>query len=314
MPTRWSHFWFVADHLYVCLYLLTGPVQKIGSATKQPRKQLQEEESLEGSITVERSADGGVTLKWSCTSRNILSLLRDISKRQLNTTGADQSSNAQPCPPIHYSGLDSELKQDKFGLRNLSHGGDGIMKTQDGDEINSHEKTGDDSCKTIELNSAEALARLDFREIKHSRLNDTGDSLCEMSLNVLVGDIASDIPQEDMSLLTKEVADEGENVEAFQSSEGSPANKCHLRANEEYEFSYLQAPFINPRLFQASCLNDPSFLSDSSTQLLNSTNYIVVAVLPLLAYVYNRTSEEWRTLLFSRAVKCCCICNGKCCV
>ena len=281
---------------------------------------------MEGSITVERSADGGVTLKWRRTSRNILSLLRDISKRQLNNTGADQSSNTQLCPPIHYSGLDSELKPDKFGLRNLSHSGDGTMKTQDRDEINSHGKTGDDSCKTIELNSAEALARLDFREIKHSLLNDTGDSLCEMSLNVLVGDIASDIPQEDMSLLTREVADEGENVEAFPSSEGSPANKCHFRANEEYvpcldptlkasdEFSYLQAPFINPRLFQGSCLKDPSFLSDSSTQLLNSTNYIVVAVLPLLAYVYHRTSEEWRTLLFSLAVKCCCISNGKCCV
>ena len=200
------------------------------------------------------------------------------------------------------------------------------MKTQDGDEINSHEKTGDDSCKTIELNSAEALARLDFREIKHSRLNDTEDSLCEMSLNVLVGDIASDIPQEDMSLLTKEVADEGQNVEAFPSSEGSPTNKCHFRTNKEYvpcmdrtlkasdEFSFVQAPFINPKLFQGSCSNDPSFLSDSSTQLLNSTNYIVVAVLPLLAYVYNRTGEEWRTLLFSRAVKCCCVCNGKCCV
>ena len=267
---------------------------------------------MEGSIVVECSADGGVTLKWRRTSRNILPLLRDISKSQLNNSGADPSFNAQLCPAIHYGGFDSELKPDKFGLRNLSHSGDGIMKTQDGD--NSHGKTVDDSCKTIELNSAEALARLDFREIKHSRLNDTEHSLCEMSLNVLVGDIASDIPQEDMSLLTKEVADEGENVEAFQSSEGSPANKCHFRANEEYEFSYLQAPFVNPRLFQGSCLNDPSFLSDSSTQLLNSTNYIVVAVLPLLAYVYHRTSEEWRTLLFSRAVKYCCISNGKCCV
>ena len=279
---------------------------------------------MEGSIVVERSADGGVTLRWRRISRNILSLLRDISKRQLNNSGADPSFNAQLCPSIHYGGFDSELKPDKFGLRNLSHSGDGIMKTQDGDY--SHGKTVDDSCKTIELNSAEALARLDFREIKHSRLNDTEHSLCEMSLNVLVGDIASDIPQEDMSLLTKEVADEGENVEAFPSSEGSPANKCHFRANEEYvpcldpalkapdEFSYLQAPFINPRLFQGSCLKDPSFLSDSSTQLLNSTNYIVVAVLPLLAYVYHRTSEEWRTLLFSRAVKCCCISNGKCCV
>lgn len=282
---------------------------------------------MEGSIAVERSADGGVTLKWRRTSRNILSLLRDISKRQLNNTGAEISSNAQLCPPIHYSGFDSELKQDEFGLRNLSHSGDGIMKTQDSDEINSHGKlTGDDSCKTIELNSAEALARLDFREIKHSRLNDTEHSSCEMSLNGHVGDIASDIPQEDMSLLAKEDAVEGENVEAFQSSEGSPTNKCHFRANEEYvpcmdrtlkasdEFSYVQAPFINPRLFQGSCLNHPSFLSDSSTQFLNSTNYIVVAVLPLLAYVYHRTSEEWRTLLFSRAVKCCCISNGKCCV
>lgn len=281
---------------------------------------------MEGSIAVERSADGGVTLKWRRTSQNILSLLRDISKRQLNNTGADQSSSAQLCPPMHYSGFDSEIKQDKFGLRNLSHSGDGIMKTQDGDEINSCAKTGDGSCKTVELNSAEALARLDFREIKHSRLNDTEHSLCEMYLNVHVGDIASDIPQEDMSLLTKEVTDEGENVEAFPSSEGSPANKCHFRANEENdpcmdctlkacdEFSFVQAPFINPRLFQGSCLNDLSFLSDSSTQLLNSTNYIVVGVLPLLAYVYHRTSEEWRTLLFSRAVKCCCISNGKCCV
>lgn len=308
--------------MYVCLYLLPGPVKNIGSASKQPRKLLQEEATLEGSIAVERSAYGGVTLQWRRTSRNILSLLKDISKSKLkNTTGADQSSNAQPCPSIHYGGFDSEFKQDEFGLRNLSHSGDGIMKTQDSDEINSHGKTGDDSCKTTELNSAEALARLDFREIKHSRLNDTGDSLC-----VYVGNISSDITQEDMPLLTKEDADEGANVEAFPSSEGSPANKCHFRANEEHvpcldrtlkaseEISYLQAPFINPRLFQGSCLKHPSFLSDSSTQLLSSTNYIVVAVLPLLAYVYHRTSEEWRTLLFSRAVKCCCISNGKCCV
>lgn len=73
---------------------------------------------------------------------------------------------------------------------------------------------------------------------------------------------------------------------------------------------HVTAPFINPKMFQFSCA-DFSLLRGCGVQLTITTNYLVVVALPLLAYVYHLRNEEWRTLLFRRPVKNCCLVKGQ---
>ena len=77
------------------------------------------------------------------------------------------------------------------------------------------------------------------------------------------------------------------------------------------EVVLIEAPFLNPRLFQKSGTNSLSPSLTSTVKLLITTNYVIVAILPLLAYVYYHEKEEWQSLLFPVAVKSCCIAQGK---
>ena len=85
---------------------------------------------------------------------------------------------------------------------------------------------------------------------------------------------------------------------------------CTFRLSKEVVLK-LEAPFLNPRLFQKFETNSLSKSLTSSVKLLITTNYVIVAILPLLAYVYHHEKEEWQSLLFPVVVKSCCVAQGK---
>ena len=100
---------------------------------------------------------------------------------------------------------------------------------------------------------------------------------------------------------------------------GSPTNVLYTETNgnsrvaSRYSNDVLsiEAPFINPRLFQKPGTDSLSPLPQSTFQLLISTNYVVVAILPLMAYVFYHEKDEWKSLLFPCALQNCCILQGK---
>ena len=94
-------------------------------------------------------------------------------------------------------------------------------------------------------------------------------------------------------------------------SNGQSDITCTSRLSNEVVS--IEAPFLNPRLFQKSdrYTNSLAPSLSSSVKLTISTNYVIVVILPLLAYVYQREKEEWQSLLFPVAVKSCCIAQGK---
>ena len=315
---------------------ITVPV-KTTSAPKQHTKLLYQE-SLEGSLLVEQSIDEGVTLQWTQTSKESLVLLKKITKKEANITGVYQPSDTQQCKQIHEDVVVGiEPLQDNLGSGNAGCKQDGMMTAQDSDGINSttdcrRDKTikncaglAQESGTSTELNTNrlkkdnQALERNDDSRNEHRGLK---PQPCELPSKVRAVENASkNIPRRDMSSLSEK--DVCGSVGGLQTSQGSTKD-CHGRAKEELNpcaghnfrktknVCYIEAPFLNPRLFERSCSNNSSLLSGTSVQLLNSTNYVVAVVLPLLAYVYHHTSEDWSALLFPCPIKCCCITNGKC--
>ena len=71
------------------------------------------------------------------------------------------------------------------------------------------------------------------------------------------------------------------------------------------DVSRIQAPF-NPALFEGGLKE-----SVSRKSLLVSSKYVVVAVLPLFAHVYEHQTKEWKTLLFPPSVVDCCVAGGQ---
>lgn len=80
----------------------------------------------------------------------------------------------------------------------------------------------------------------------------------------------------------------------------------------------IHAPFINPLFLSCKCskvkeqkagLN--SYIDqDWSVVYHISSQYLVVAILPLIAYVYNKDQNKWNAMVFREAVISCCIAAG----
>lgn len=268
----------------------------------------------------------------------------------LDTSEACQPTDTQQCIPMHESvDVESECQQDSHVSRNLVCDQDGLSRPQLTDGIKTktatggrHGETGEncveldkDNCKSMDL-SANTMGKddqiLEERDITVSSDNNLKQEVSQPSENSLefhairsTGKASQSTPQRvNMRSMAEKNGPACAGVGSFQSSQVSPGKDCHTRAKEEPK-SYvteqpfgeskgvccIKCPFLNPRLFQSSSFNSSPLLSDSSVQLLNSTNCVAVVVLPLLAYVYHHTNEQWRTLLFSCAVKCCCITKGE---
>ena len=105
------------------MFLISHPVVPV-KTTAAPKQttQLFFQESFEGSILVELSTEGGVTLRWRRTPQENLELLREISKARSDITDVIQLSDVQQCIPMSES---KSVGCDQDGL-SRAQGGDGI--------------------------------------------------------------------------------------------------------------------------------------------------------------------------------------------
>ena len=216
------------------------------------------QESFEGSVLVELSSKGLLTLKWRRTSQESFSLLREIGNRCENSCENSLRGVGSKC---------SELRNEGFKM---------------GEESQEENRKNDSSRSEDEARLTEFFAEL------HA-VGSTGNASC------LLGNVKT---------TSEDKAVESMNALNTQTSEGS--------SSLSNEVLTLEAPFLNPELFQKSCSGGFTFLSRSGVRLLISTNYVIVAALPLLAYVYESQIEEWKTLLFPCPVESCCITAGLC--
>ena len=216
------------------------------------------QESFEGSVLVELSSKGLLTLKWRRTSQESFSLLREIGNRCENSCENSLRGVGSKC---------SELRNEGFKM---------------GEESQEENRKNDSSRSEDEARLTEVSAEL------HA-VGSTGNASC------LLGNVKT---------TSEDKAVESMNALNTQTSEGS--------SSLSNEVLTLEAPFLNPELFQKSCSGSFTFLSRSGVRLLISTNYVIVAALPLLAYVYESQIEEWKTLLFPCPVESCCITAGLC--
>lgn len=216
------------------------------------------QESFEGSLLVELSSKGLLTLEWRRTSQESFSLLREIGNRCENSCENSLRGVGSKC---------SELRNEGFKM---------------GEESQEENRKNDSSRSEDEARLTEVSAEL------HA-VGSTGNASC------LLGNVKT---------TSEDKAVESMNALNTQTSEGS--------SSLSNEVLTLEAPFLNPELFQKSCSGSFTFLSRSGVRLLISTNYVIVAALPLLAYVYESQIEEWKTLLFPCPVESCCITAGLC--
>ena len=216
------------------------------------------QESFEGSVLVQLSSKGLLTLKWRRTSQESFSLLREIGNRCENSCENSLRGVGSKC---------SELRNEGFKM---------------GEESQEENRKNDSSRSEDEARLTEVSAEL------HA-VGSTGNASC------LLGNVKT---------TSEDKAVESMNALNTQTSEGS--------SSLSNEVLTLEAPFLNPELFQKFCSGNFTFLSRSGVRLLISTNYVIVAVLPLSAYVYESQIEEWKTLLFPCPVESCCITAGLC--
>ena len=216
------------------------------------------QESFEGSVLVELSSKGLLTLKWRRTSQESFSLLRERGNRCENSCENSLSGVGSKC---------SELRNDGY---------------KRGEESQEENRKNDSSRLEDEARLTEISAELHI-------VGSTGNASCLLS---------------NVKTTSEDKAVESMNALNTQTSEGS--------SSLSNEVLTLEAPFLNPELFQKSCSGGFTFLSRSGVRLLISTNYVIVAALPLLAYVYESQIEEWKTLLFPCPVESCCITAGLC--
>jgi len=316
--------WYHTNYLFVFLISHSIVPVKTTAAPKETTR-LFFQESFEGSVLVELSAEGGVTLRWRRTPQENLALLKEMSKTRSDITDFYQPSNVQQCTPMRES---NSVGCDQAGL-SKAQAGDGIKSNADCTHEKTSEicsKSAEDSDKSGELNTGitgKGVQALEIKEIiinGHKSLKKAEPRTSELSEDIhAVGYTEGSLQNTSQRGNMASMSERNSICGSLGSCRGSPTNECHPKAPDVTVHTSrvsngvcsIEAPFLNPRLFQTACSESSPFLSGSSVQLLNSTNYVVVAVLPLLAYVYHHTNEEWRMLLFPCAVKCCCITEGK---
>lgn len=293
------------------------------------------QEAMEGSLLVERSVAGGVTLQWRRAPQDILVLLRKISERGSEITESYQPSEMQQCSVRETISKNNQRDNEESGGVQCNQ--DEIFRTNVLQQDNSHVKSltdcrqGDNSqhfvkssegsSKNTELSNDRSYVDENGKTAEHRSLReaerDMPGMLVELHAVASTENTSKNVSQVGNLLTT---SDENTCGSVY-SSDGSftkgrctstneqPNVTCTSRLSNEVVL--IEAPFLNPRLFQTSGTHSLSPSLTSTVKLLITTNYVIVAILPLLAYVYHHEKEEWRSLLFPVAVKSCCVAQGK---
>ena len=326
---------------------LTGPFNT--TPASKPHTELLYQESLEGSLLVQLSGEGGVTLKWRRSTQQHLALLREMSRKGTHMTEVYQPSNTQQCTPIcENPAVDNgKHQEDQHSSKSSTCDQDGFLRPQVGDGIKTvadgaHGKARENCVSSAEDGDKDVLMSTDAQGKDDQTLQRKDSSISESEnlkeveprsseMSVEIRDVWStesdpkNTPQQDSVVLMSETdgcscgrvglskSPQGFSIKERHPNAEKQSTSCSMDRTSELSSDVIciEAPFLNPRFFQRSSAYSSPLLSGSSVELLNSTNYVVVVVLPLLAYVHHHMDEEWRTLLFPCAVKCCCITNGK---
>ena len=286
-------------------------------------------------MLVERSVAGGVNLQWRRSPREILALLRKISERGSEIRDSYKPSEIWQCSvretirhnknqrDTEQSGS-VQCKQDEiFRTEVLQQDDDRVKSLTDSGQGNSSKKfmKSSSSSKNTELSNGRSKVEENGKTSEHSSLKEAERGSPGISVEVHAAgstEIASRNMSQTGNVLT---TSEGNTCESVYTSGGSFTKEHWTKSSKESnvictsklsnEVVFIDAPFLSPRLFQKFGTNSLSPSLSSTVKLLISTNYVVVAILPLLAYVYHREKDEWQSLLFPVAVKSCCIAQGK---
>ena len=94
-----------------------------------------------------------------------------------------------------------------------------------------------------------------------------------------------------------------------------------LESKYVLEIKTVHAPFMNPIMFSSLVRDNACEIKkensiscitpDCNLKVLMSPQYLVVAFLPILAYVYREETSKWQATLFREPVENCCIAAGK---
>lgn len=305
------------------------------SAAHEEETKLLFQESLEGSLLVERSVIGGVTLQWRRAPQHIIVLLRKISER-----GSEISERYKPSEMQQYSvreRISKNNQRDKAESGSVQCNQDEIFRTevlqQDDGHVKSRTdcrqenssrhfvKSSEGGSKNTELSNDRSKVDENGEETEHRSLKEAERDSSGMSVE-LHAVASTDNTSKNVSQVGNVLTASEENTcGSVYSSDGSFTKGRCTRSNKQpnvtctsrlsNEVVLIEAPFLNPRLFQKSGTHSLSPSLSSTVNLLITTNYVIVAILPLLAYVYHHEKEQWQSLLFPVAVKSCCIAQGK---
>lgn len=280
-------------------------------------------------MLVERSVTGGVTLQWRRTPQDILAVLKKIGGRGSEITDIYKTSEMRDCSmretisDCENQGDKEEpasvevLELDDDHVTSLTHciQGDNrqhIMKSSEGSSQNTQlsnkrSKGESQNSQTNEHKSLKEAARDSPGVSFESRVAGCSENTLRNTSQIgTVLTTSQDINSE--SVYISQTGGFCTKGRWTKSNEQSNIKRTSRLSNDVV---FIEAPFLNPRLFQNPDTNSLSPSLSSTVKLLISTNYIIVAILPLLAYVYHHEKGEWNSLLFPVAVKNCCIAQGK---
>ena len=315
------------------IILPTAPVK--ASAAHEEETKLLFQESLEGSLLVERAVPGGVNLQWRRAPQDILVLLRKLSERGSEIRESYKRSEMQQCS-VHET-ISKNNQRDKEESESVQCDQDEISRTEVLQQDNGHVKSLTDcrqenntqdfvrssegSFKNTELSNDRSKVDKTGKTIEHRSLKEAERYSPGMSVELHAVGFTENTSKNVNQAGNVLTASEENKCGSVYTSDGSFTNGRCTRPSEQAnvtctpmlsnEVVLIEAPFLNPRLFLKSDTNSLSPSLNSSVKLLITTNYVIVAILPLLAYVYHHEKEEWQSLLFPVAVKNCCVAQGK---
>ena len=284
-------------------------------------------------MLVERSVTGGVTLQWRRTPQDILALLKKIGERGSEITDNYKTSEMRQCS-MRETISDCENQRGKQEPRSVQCNHDEIVGAEvlelDDDHVKSltHCRQGDNSQHFMKSSKGSSQnTELSNKRSKGESQNDQTNEY--KSLREAGGDSpgvsfeshvagSSEIASRNTSPIGNVLTTSQDiNSERVYTSGGSFTKGRRRKSNVtctsrlSNDVVFIEAPFLSPRLFQNPDSNSLSPSLSSTVKLLISTNYVIVAILPLLAYVYHHEKGEWNSLLFPVEVKNCCIAQGK---
>ena len=279
-------------------------------------------------MLVERSVTGGVTLQWRRTPQDILALLKKIGERGSEITDNYKTSEMRQCS-MRETINDCENQGDKEepgSVEVLELDDDHVKSLTDCIQGNNGEhfmKSAEGSSQNTELSNKRSKVDENGQSNEHKSLKEAGRDSPGVSVEPRVAGSSEDASRNTSQIGNVLSTSQDINPErVYTSQTGGFFTKGRRRKSNEQsnikrtsrlsnEVVFIEAPFLNPRLFQNPDSNSLSPSLTSTVKLLISTNYVLVAVLPLLAYVYHHEKGEWNSLLFPVAVKNCCIAQGK---